>query len=55
MVSDAAVADHLVPEDDEPQVIDVLHVVLLHVHAVLQEEPRGEFMFQILMGASSSP
>lgn len=50
MVSDAAVADHLVPEDDEPQVIDILHVVLLHIHAVLHEEPRGEFMFQMFDG-----
>lgn len=35
VVPDAAVADHLVPKDDEAQVVDVLYVVLLHVHAVL--------------------
>lgn len=35
VVPDAAVADHLVPEDDEAQVVHVLYVVLLHIHAVL--------------------
>lgn len=40
VVPDAAIADHLVPEDDEAQVVDVLHIVLLNVHSVLGE-PRG--------------
>lgn len=35
VVPDAAVTDHLVPEDDEAQVVDVLHIVLLNVHSVL--------------------
>lgn len=35
MVSDAAVAHHLIPEDNEAQVVHVLHVILLNVYAVL--------------------
>ena len=41
VVSDAAVAHHLVPEDDEAQVVHVLHVVLLHVHSVLRTGTPG--------------
>jgi len=41
VVPDAAVAHHLVPEDDEAQVVDILHVVLLHVHAVLRAGNTG--------------
>lgn len=44
VVPDAAVADHLVPEDDEAQVVDVLHVVLLHVYAVLGERGGGVYV-----------
>lgn len=45
VVPDAAVADHLVPEDDEAQVVDVLYVVLLHVHSVLRAgAPAGHTM-----------
>lgn len=35
VVPDAPVTDHLVPEDDEPEIIDVFHVVLLDVNPVL--------------------
>lgn len=45
VVPDAAVADHLVPEDDEAQVVDVLHIVLLNVHSVLGVRGGG-VMFQ---------
>ncbi|TNN34303.1 hypothetical protein EYF80_055537 [Liparis tanakae] len=43
VVSDAAVAHHLVSEDDEAQVVHVLHIVLLNVHTVLgnERERRG--------------
>lgn len=37
VVPDAAVADHLVPEDDEAQVVDILYIVLLNIHSVLKE------------------
>ena len=47
MVPDAAVAHDLVPEDDQPEVVDILAVVLLHVHSgkrggVLQEREGEE-------------
>ena len=41
MVPDAAVTHHLVPEDDQAQVVDILTVVLLHVHS--GEEKRMSF------------
>lgn len=44
MVPDAAVADHLVPKDDEAQVVDVLHIVLLNVHSVLGTEGEGAYV-----------
>lgn len=40
VVSDAAVTHHLISEDDEPQVVDVLNIILLHVHAILWTETR---------------
>lgn len=36
VVSDAAVSNDLVSEDDQAQVIHVLYVILLHIHAVLE-------------------
>lgn len=36
MVSDAAVPNDLVSEDDQAQVIDILYVILLHIHTVLE-------------------
>lgn len=44
VVPDAAVADHLVPEDNEAQVVDILHVVLLNVHSVLEERGGGAYI-----------
>ena len=38
VVSDAAVANHLIPKDDETQVVDVLYVVLLHINPVLWDK-----------------
>ena len=35
MVSDAAVAHHLVSEDDEAQVVHILYIILLDVYPVL--------------------
>ena len=35
MVTDGWMSHNLVPEDDEPQVVYIIHVVLLDVHAVL--------------------
>ena len=34
MIVDAAVPDHLVPEENQSQVVDVLAVVLLHINSV---------------------
>ena len=34
MIVDAAIPDHLVPEQNQSQVVDVLTVVLLHVNSV---------------------
>lgn len=43
MVSDATVADHLISKDDETQIVDVLYIILLNIHAVLwwEEKNRG--------------
>lgn len=40
VVSDAAVAHDLIPEDDEPEVVDVLNIILLHIHTILWTETR---------------
>lgn len=37
VVSDAAIADHLISKDDKTQVVDILHVVLLDVDPVLRD------------------
>lgn len=42
MVSDAAVPNHLVSEDDQAQVIDILYVILLHIHTVLEIQTHKE-------------
>lgn len=44
VVPDAAVADHLVPEDDEAQVVDILHIVLLNIHSILEERGGGAYV-----------
>ena len=35
VIADGWMSHHLVPEDDEPQVVHIVHIVLLNVHAVL--------------------
>lgn len=35
VVSDAAITNHLIPKDDEPQVVDVFNIVLLHINSIL--------------------
>lgn len=42
VVSDAAVAYHLVSEDDQAQVVHVLHIVLLYVNPVLKEQAQSQ-------------
>ena len=34
MISNASISDHLVPEDDQPQVVDILTVVLLDKNVI---------------------
>lgn len=38
MVSNAAVAHHLVPEYDEAEVVHILHIVLLNIDPVLRDK-----------------
>ena len=38
VVSDAAITNHLIPKDDETQVVDILYVVLLYVHPILWDK-----------------
>lgn len=46
VVSDAAVANHLVPEYDEAQVVHILHVVLLNIDPVLGDKRKGRNQHQ---------
>lgn len=38
MVSNAAIADNLVPEYDQAKVVHILHIVLLNIDPVLGEK-----------------
>lgn len=42
VVSDAAVPNYLVSEDDQAQVIHILDIILLHIHAVLKIQTHKE-------------
>ncbi len=42
VVPDGGEAHHLVAEDHQPQIVHVVHVVLLDVHSVLQSAERSE-------------
>lgn len=37
VISNAAIAHNLVTKNNQAQIVDVLHIVLLHIHAVLQQ------------------
>lgn len=54
VVSDAAITNHLVPKDDKTQVVDVLYVVLLNIHPVLQHKQRQGVNVQYNIGAQRS-
>lgn len=57
MVSNAAVAHHLVPKYDEAKVVHVLHIVLLNIDPVLQSKRRewGEKLFLLIGKKYSNP
>lgn len=40
VVPDGWVPDHLVPEDHQPQVVHIVHIVLLYINSVLQNTQR---------------
>lgn len=38
MVSDAAIPHNLISEDDQAEIVDVLHIILLNIHTVLDRQ-----------------
>lgn len=42
VVSDAAVTDYLISKDDKTEVVDVLNIILLHIHTILWTKYKKE-------------
>ncbi len=49
MISDAAISHNLISEDDQAQIVDVLHVILLNIHTVLDRQRKKKRLMQIPM------